>query len=193
MEPTKLKMNAKEMAKTLAEQAEKSKTFKAMAELFASRQRTRQTIVVTSLVASMKKAGHAFTIPDYREELRFLSNLGLGIPVYGRNSEIKALKSIRVKLQSIGSAALKASQSLKAAKQAPTFINLPVPTPPAPKPYVPHSRTFNKASLTVTIEGTTFMFEFTPRVPIQQVFNLIAELTGETGEVLKWTAMTQKE
>lgn len=188
MESNKNK-NGKALAEALSDRAKHSTTFRTMAELFASRKRTRQTIILSSLAAALKKAGHKFNKPQFRSELTFLATLGLGIPILDRKNQISGLRSIRIKLQSIGNTALGNGHDFKMAKQIAKFSDLPAVSPVL---YAPNGRAFDKASMTVTLEGRTFVFDFKPAVSIQVIFKLIAEMSGDGNGELKWTAVHQK-
>lgn len=89
----------------LRKEAQQKPAFNAICEVFAKRQRARSQVTMHNLQAVMKKEGQEFSREEYAQALKFLAHLGLGRVEFNRNNKLKALKDIKVTLQSIGLAA----------------------------------------------------------------------------------------
>ena len=132
----------------LRQEAARSKVFNNVCRLFANRQRSRAQVTIHSLHASMHKQGLVYTKQELMEVLRFLADLGVGRLDLNRNNKIRALKDIKITLQSIGETALSKSSHLtnKAAKNK---FNSLYNIIPSPEPKVDHPAEFTEEDLTV--------------------------------------------
>lgn len=153
---TQVPRNPKAVVEQLRSEAAKNPVFSAVAHLFVSRDRTRQQITLSNLRISMGREGFHYTKEEYTQVLKFMANLGLGRLDFDSENNIRALKDIKITLQSIGYAALGKEDKLVKFVPAPMFQELPVTkqvqkviAPPAPKPEAPSYPT----KLIVNIDG----------------------------------------
>lgn len=116
----------KDTVLALRERATKSPVFSALAHTFAMRERTRQQIVLTTLFNTMVKEGFNFKKSEYAKELEFLAFLGIGKIDRDGKERTRALKGIKVTLQSVGMAAISKQDTLAKAHFSATFAKLPV-------------------------------------------------------------------
>lgn len=123
---TEIKHSPNHVVIWLRERAEKSQVFNAMAHVFALRERTRQQITLTNLYQVMLKEGFKYSKSEYGEELQYMASLGIGKLEHDSKGRLRALKGIRVTLQSIGLAAAAKKDSLDRATLIPIFTELPV-------------------------------------------------------------------
>lgn len=151
----------------IKQRAEQSPVFNAMVHWFAVRERTRQQITLAHLKQKMGKEGYTFAPEAYGEELVFMANLGIGKLEHDAKGRIKALKGIRLTLQSIGAAAIE-NKKVVNSKPATQYAKLPVK---------PKSQ-FNTV-LSVKIEGKTMDFSF--NLSSDKMVSLIAELSKQSG------------
>lgn len=158
----------KDISVALRAEAIRNPVFGAVATLFAMRQRARQQVTIAALSASMKKNGFLFERQDYEKVLSFLASLGLGTLYRSSKGRIRALKDVRVSLQSIGKAAHTGDVKLAPFKPQNRFTKVPQV---ANKP----KDTVYKAKLSVLIEGTPVDFEL-PHIPKSELGKFIATL-----------------
>lgn len=105
-------MNTQTVVEILKKEADKDTVFKDVAHVFAQRKRARRQVTVTSLAARMAKEGFDYSKSEYARVLKRLSDLGLGSLQQDARGRIKALKDIKISLQSIGAAAVGSSKNL---------------------------------------------------------------------------------
>lgn len=108
--------------------AETSKVFNILCHVFALRQRTRRQITIHSLFVTMTKEGFNFTKDDYRKELEFLAEIGIGTLERSKTGVVKALKNIKITLQSIGMTGVGKRPVLQAARLRNLYTQLPETT-----------------------------------------------------------------
>lgn len=120
-------MNTQMVVETLKKEADKDEAFKDVSHVFASRKRARRQVTVASLANRMAKEGFGHSRTDYARVLRRLADLGFGSLQKDAKGNIKALKDIRISLQSIGAAAVGEAQKLINARQRVKFSALSAP------------------------------------------------------------------
>lgn len=98
-------METKEVINFLRKEAE-DPAANAVFKVWTRRKRARGTVTTQSLFKKMEAEGYNFNKDRYTKLLNHLSDLGFGKIKTGDDGEIKALTSIPVTLQSIGSVAL---------------------------------------------------------------------------------------
>lgn len=109
----------------LREEANKNPVFNTICRVLASRYRTRQQITMQALKATMKKQGLEFTKQQYEDVLKFMARVGIGHLDKGPRGRIRALKGIKVTLQSVGKAALAGQDQLNNFKSQVKFAKVP--------------------------------------------------------------------
>ncbi len=109
----------------IRKEASQKPAFNAVFQVFAKRQRARAQVTMHSLTATMKKEGFKYSRDEYAQVLKFLAHLGLGRAEFNRNNKFKALKDIKVTLQSIGLAATAKSEALDKWYSHNKFSSLP--------------------------------------------------------------------
>lgn len=184
------RLNPEAMTIALQERVKLSETFNAMSQVFSKRERTRQQLVLNSMIAAFKKKGFSFTKQQYKDELAFLASIGIGTLIKGSKGQVRALKDIDITLQSIGRAALSNGSKLSRFEPSPSFSNLPQPKLYTPKAESTKnlSKTVKKATLSIILNGKTFIFDFVPDLDMSNVFHIITELCGKNAKgILRWT------
>lgn len=183
-EITSTKTVAKNLVSMLRQEAEKNKVFNSVCHVFAMRERTRQQVTIQSLQITMEKEKFTFTKPQLEGVLKFMATLGIGTLEYDRHGSVRALKNIRVTLQSIGLAALSRKESLDKFQAAPVFkslvIDMEKPKVAAAAPLIGDQRF--TASLSVNIYGKTLIFELPKGVSMQELSNILANIYADKAE-----------
>lgn len=106
-------------------EADKNQAFNAVCKVFADRERSRQQITVISLKAAMKKHGFDFAVEQYEEILKVLARAGIGHLDKSPKGRIRALKGIKVTLQSVGKAALSNGTQINNFRPQVKFMKIP--------------------------------------------------------------------
>lgn len=99
-------INEKELIQTLAAETSKDPTLNAVLHMFAARDRARAQVTLQALAARMKEEGFSYEDAEYIRVLRLLAKLGVGRLETDSSGRVKALKDVKVTLQSIGLAGL---------------------------------------------------------------------------------------
>ncbi len=108
--------------------------FNAVAHVFAVRQRARHQVTLTALLRTMRREGFNHPVEAYTGVLEKLAALGFGRVEKDAKGHVRALKDVRVTLQSIGSAACGTASSLSSRKLRTRYRQLaPRPAVLAPK------------------------------------------------------------
>lgn len=102
---------------SLRAEAKQNPVFNALCHMFVLRKRTRGRLTVTRLKQAMDAEGFTFTRKDYESALRFMGGLGLGQLSLSPRGKVKALNSLKIRLQSIGNAALGQAKVAKLEKR----------------------------------------------------------------------------
>jgi hypothetical protein len=118
------------LVQALQKEAKSNKAFEAVCTLFASRERARHQVTLQSLRYSMLKEGFHFDEETYAQILSFLAKAGVGKIVRNKKNQVTALVEVKYTLQTIGKAALSATDR--------KYSKIPVPTkaPTASKEHV---------------------------------------------------------
>lgn len=124
-------MSQNEMIEVLKQEAAKNETFKTVCLMWAFRERARSQVTVTALSARMKKEGFDFPKSRYRDILKFLAGAGLGKLDTAPNGDIRALKEIKVSLQSLGKSVCSGSKDLKNIQKRNKYQKVAVPRQPS--------------------------------------------------------------
>lgn len=166
------------------QESTKNPMMKAIFEGFAVRLRTRAQITVTSLTQKMQNEGFKeFVRQDAVNVIKLLGALKLGEIQMTNRGKVKALKNVRVTLQSIGLAALGNVNELKRAEFATKFIALPKPAPAIEKahakakgPKLPMDQLDKKydAELVVHFEDEIVTFKLIKGITSQQIGSFMA-------------------
>lgn len=96
----------------------------AVFEVFAGRERARNRVTVKALALRMKSKGYSFTEQEYAEVLEKMAKEGFGSLDRDSKGRIKALKDIKITLQSLGSAVLGQQERLSNIKERNKFKEL---------------------------------------------------------------------
>ncbi len=178
----------------LRDEAARNPVFSAVAHAFALRQRARQQITMARLKVAMASEGYEFTRVQLEQVLKFLASQNLGTLDYGPKGRVRALKNIKVTLQSIGLAAVAGKQSFERLRVPSKFIKLPetkevstadvfaTPAPPPTHkvpPFTPadkHKSRQYQAAMTVTVDGEEIRFDIPKKVTMEQFFKILAGL-----------------
>lgn len=184
-------IRTKDVVERLKEQAEVSPVFKAMAVVFASRERTRQQVSIQSLEVKMNAAGYNFSKEEYERELEFLGGLSLGSVKKNAKGHVVCLKGISITLQSIGAAALGKKTVLNRYTQRTPYtklpatgvrLDLPILTPPTPSINKKQEVTKPKeVTMTIKTGYVTHIFELFPEDEINQVLEVISKIHKNRG------------
>lgn len=173
--------SSNELIDRLKDEAIRNKTFNAVAHIFAIRERARQQVSVVALAAAMKKQGFEFSRNEYEHVLKFMGSLGLGTLDKDSRGRVRALKGIKLTLQSIGLAAVGEKKELTKYSPAAKFSKIPgVPQtildkpPTTPKPTA--SKSVCKVTFTVTVDDKTVVFDIPEGVPKEDLGQFIASL-----------------
>lgn len=111
---TPARLNTPMLIDALRKGAASNKAFNAVCHMFATRERARQQVTIESLMMRMAQEGFRFSKKEYQGCLTFLASCGIGtLDVKTDTKEVKALKNIKVTLQSVGKAALAQGSSLE--------------------------------------------------------------------------------
>lgn len=182
----------------LREQAKENQAFNAMCHIFALRERTRQQITLNNLALSMSKEGFIFTKDQYARCLIFFASLGIGKLDYDINGNLRALKNIKLTLQSIGLAAVSKKENLDNFKPQAKFTKLPVPSvvlkqkkttevvpsspPSSPLPLLSSNTTTTvatqptyEASVTVLIDGKPIVFPLPDKISPKELGEILSQ------------------
>lgn len=167
--------NPKEISLRLREEANKNKVFHSICGIFALRERTRRQISIVNLIMVTRKEGFEFTRVQLEDVLKFLASLGIGRLDYAKKNRLRALKDIRVTLQSIGLAALAKQETL-------TKFNIPTEFMSLEKPVI-ESKGIKEETMKVTLlvelnPGHQVAFELPYSVSSRDVILLLSNLKG---------------
>lgn len=116
---------AEKLIMALRQEANKNAAFNAVCKVFAGRERSRQQITIVSLKAAMKKHGFDFTAGQYEDILKTLARAGIGHLDKSAKGRIRALKGIKVTLQSVGKAALANGTQINNFRPQVKFMKVP--------------------------------------------------------------------
>lgn len=174
-------MEKKQVVESLKQMATK-KVANDVFHAWALRDRTRQVVTVEALAQRMKKEGYDYPQHEYAAILRQLSNMGLGRLETGAGGKVRALKDVRLTLQSIGRAAV-GDAPLKGWHARNRFGHLVTSTDSAPeivqeKAVEPSSTINVGVTLMVTINDKSVGIQIPDNLTVAEVSALVAKLKG---------------
>lgn len=185
------------LVQKLREEAKRNPVFKDIMHMLAQRQRTRGRLTVTRLKQAMEEEGFNYSRQEYENVIRFLGLLGLGNLSESKRGKAKGLSGIKIKLQSIGQAALTQNETLKPKREQNRYENIVAETETvhakdfieAGKPVVQAKATTTKpndirrttrpypAFLTVLIDGKPVNIPGPSSISAENVGEFIAEFS----------------
>lgn len=179
-------MEKKQVVESLKQMATK-KVANDVFHAWALRDRTRQVVTVEALAQRMKKEGYDYPQHEYAAILRQLSNMGLGRLETGAGGKVRALKDVKLTLQSIGKAAVgdaplqgwharnRFGHLIASTDRAPELVQEPAPKPvEAPKtPSIAMGVT-----LVLSVNGKAVTIPVPDGLTVQEVGALVAKLKG---------------
>ncbi len=184
----------KAVVEALRTEAAKNPAFNAVCHIFALRERARQQVTINSLSITMAKEGFSVTKSQCEDIIKFMASIKLGTLDFDLKGRLRALKNIKVTLQSIGLAAISRKDDLEKYHLTPVFGTLPMPavvTPPAEAIIkaqaikkqaeeeanrAKRSERSYPASLVVTFETEQQTFNIPSGLTSKQLGTLLAEL-----------------
>lgn len=166
-------VNAKDTGAKLREQAAKSSAFNAICHIFALRERSRKQVTMGSLKATMIREGFNFNNNELAGVLQFLAQNGFGKLDYDLKGKLRALKGIKVPLQTIGKTAL-SKQDLPDIKPS-DDVHFTAATKAIKKPSaVPVSQSL-PATITVEVDHKLVTYEVPGGIMPKDLLTLIAQ------------------
>jgi hypothetical protein len=163
----------------LQKEASSNPLIHAVCLLFAARERARNQVTVLSLKAQMKKEGWQITDAQAREVLEFFAKMNVGKLKYDSKQRVTALVDIKIKLQSLGKAAISKDENLESFRPSIRYSELPMQRSVAVLP-VPLKQTAVTStvpvSISVAIEGKNVMFPITLNLTADKLGTLLVEL-----------------
>lgn len=171
-------MDQKELVGKLKEIA-KDPVANAVLHVLALRQRTRKEITVSGLSLRMGRENYKYTRAQLAQVLKSLASLGLGVLHTDAKGRPKALKDIKISLQSVGRAALNDMDAvdMKSARFRNRYgklIDLGPPKVEAPK-FV--GLTVSNVSLRTQVNGKRVIVEFEDEMSGQEIAEMINRLS----------------
>lgn len=172
-------MNQNEIVETIRAEVATNKVSNDVLIVFGARERTRSVITLRNLHLSMKSLGFKHNKAEYAKVLEFLAKLGLGYLDVDSKRRVRALKDIKVTLQSIGAVAFGAKASLTMLHKRNKFLNLvpklesPVKTAPTIQPAKDLT-----VSLVVHTRGKTLSIPIPIEFTAIEIAQFIAKIQG---------------
>ena len=172
------RMNNAQVVEALKAEAAKNPVFNAVALVFAMRERARQQVTIGALSLRMAQEGYNFKRSDYQNVLRFLASIGIGTLELGEGNTPRALKNIRLTLQSIGEAALGSQPNVEKFQPAFEYQRVMAPIAQPLQTIVPAAVMAAplKAALTVHIDGKPITFEMPQGLTAAQLGEMLAQM-----------------
>lgn len=119
-------INEKEVIQTLKTETAKDSALNAVLHMFATRERARDQVTIQALENRMKEEGFAYEHAEYVRILRLLAKLGLGRLDTDPSGKVRALKDVKVTLQSIGLAACGSGATIQTLHRRNRFQRIPI-------------------------------------------------------------------
>lgn len=166
------------LASNIKAEASKNPVLFTVCEVFAHRQRTRQQITVASLQATMKKHRYNYSKEEIQRVIKIFADLGVGTIQHSSTGRVRALKNIKVTLQSLGAAAVDKGQKITAHRPRLHQVSLAMPAeaPATPAPAC------CKVAFTITVDGKDIVFDLPQEVPKDRLGDFIASLYSQNVE-----------
>ena len=121
------------LVEALQTEAKNNPVFRDICLMFSQRQRTRGRLTVTRLKTAMEEEGFNYSRQQYEDIIKFMGKIGLGQVEFSKRGKAKSLSQVKIKLQSIGQAALQ-DGTLQKRTEAKRYETLQVTPPSAPAP-----------------------------------------------------------
>lgn len=177
-------MEKSQIVEALQKEAKTNPASSAVFHVFASRERARSTVMLTSLYNGMKKEGFSFSRADYVSVLKLLNSLGFGTLYQDSRGRVLGLKNVKTTLQSIGEAALGNSnvnfQSFRPRNRytnlQPRNQNIREIYPRSPLEAPVKAKEDCKVNLEVDINGKTIHIPMTKNLTSEDIASLINRL-----------------
>lgn len=115
------------IAERIQMEVAKNKAFADVCKVWAARERTREEVTLANLRVVMHREGYHHKRERYVDVLKFLASIGVGQLYKSANGQVRSLKNIRTKLQSIGLAGLGQATELEKFTPPKRFKNIAVP------------------------------------------------------------------
>lgn len=131
-------INEKQLIETLKNETAKDPALSAVLHVFASRERARDQVTVSALAQRMTKEGFTYDNAEYVRILRLLAQLGVGRLDTSGTGKVRALKDVKITLQSLGMAGVGNSTSIEKLARRNRFQRIPIiqAAPVTPPPTV---------------------------------------------------------
>lgn len=174
-----------DLTKAIKVEAAKNPVFSAVCHIFALRERARQEITMSRLMYATAKEGYSFTKQQHADVLKFLASIGIGKLDIDARGNIKALRGIRVTLQSIGMAGVGDKVDLAKFEPSVKFNSIVPPKfsngvgavhVPVPPPQTPRGAPRHAANFTVFMDGKPVVFEVPKGVTTQELVNVLSAI-----------------
>lgn len=175
-------MNQNQIVESLRKESQTDKILNDVMHVFASRKRARETLTVSGLYQRMKKEGFSHDPIAYEKILRYLSTLGIGALETDSKGKVRALKHIKMALQSIGLAAVGSSQRLTLFKQRNKFNALSeIAEVIKPKQPAAGATSGFPVSITVVINGKPVNFRVPKELTEAEIADLVVRFRDRGG------------
>lgn len=119
-------MTTATVIETLKHDADKDAAFNAVCHVFALRKRARHMVSLRALTKKMEAEGFKYSTEQYASILKRLATLGVGRLETDAKGKVRALRDIKLTLQSIGKAALGERLTVARRNARNVFTQLPV-------------------------------------------------------------------
>lgn len=166
--------NTSDLVKKLREYTAASEAFAAVCHVFAQRERARSQVTVGALMLRMEHAGFHFKRAQYEEVLKTLAALGVG-RLEAKNNKVKALRDIRLTLQSVGQVAVGKQEAPDIFNRRNKYTNLPAARQ-GTKPSQGKQETKYPIAIVATIRGEDVSFPLSFELTGAQICVLIQNL-----------------
>lgn len=117
-------MNQTEVITAIKEEAKSNKAADAVFHMWATRARARGQVTIAALDQRMQREGFTFDKAEYAKLLKRMADLGFG-RLDTSSGKVLALKDVKVKLQSIGKAAIGTETTIEGWRARNKFRHLP--------------------------------------------------------------------
>lgn len=169
-------MNKNQVIESLQAQAKTNKVFSDVVHDFALRERARNIVTVQALKQRMKAERFNYSDKEYAETLEILARMGFGTIELDNKGKVKALKDIKVTLQSIGKVAVGADTHLDKNHFRNKFkpIITEVPAQVIPKPLRTELKSLSTVlSITLDVKGKPVVVTLPKDLSNEEIADLI--------------------
>lgn len=172
-------MTPNQAIETLKTQADSSPAVNAVLHAWAVRKRARNTVTLRALVQKMREEGFKYDAGDYALALKAMADAGFGRLETDRKGRVKALKDIRVKLQSIGAAVVAGTGGVKPFRQKPRYQEVKAPARRRKTVELPEQKEEQRVTplyITVEINGKPVIFPVPAELTPEDIGYLVTRL-----------------